>query len=111
LKNKAIINGVNSSIKKSAALMKKCNIVICSDSGPMHIAAAVNNKVISLFGPTNPTRKAPLNKDSVAIWKDQEIYEENYELYGKVPDFSKKDKWMKKITINEIEDTVKKLLK
>lgn len=110
VKNKNIVNGANSDIKKSAALMKKCAVIICSDSGPMHIASAVNDKIISLFGPTNPKRKAPLHKESIAIWKDHEIYEEDYELYGKLPKSSKNDKWMRKITIAEIENAVNKLL-
>ncbi len=110
VKSRNIVNGANSDIKRSAALMKKCGMIICSDSGPMHIASAVNSKIISLFGPTNPKRKAPLHRESVALWKDQDIYEENYELYGDLPNSSKKEKWMRRISINEIEDAVNRLL-
>jgi len=82
------------SLKETAALMKKSKFIITSDSGPMHIASCVNKKVISIFGPTNPERKAPLWKESRSIWKDKKIYDENYELYGKIPrkDFMKKIK-------------------
>lgn len=109
LKEKNIINGARESIKESAALMKKCSIIICSDSGPMHIASAVNNKIISLFGPTNPARKAPLHKESISIWHDDDIYERGYEIYGKLPSPEKKNKWMRKITTKEIEEAVRKL--
>ncbi|MBS3115383.1 glycosyltransferase family 9 protein [Candidatus Woesearchaeota archaeon] len=111
IKSENIINGTNPDIKKSAALMKKCSAMVCGDSGPMHIASAVNDKIISLFGPTNPKRKAPLHKKSVAIWHDQDIYEEDYELYGKIPDSSKRDKWMRKITVNEVEGAVENILR
>ena len=107
---KNVVNGARKEIKESAALMKKCSLIICSDSGPMHIASAVNNRIISLFGPTNPRRKAPLHKESISIWHDDDIYEKDYELYGKVPNPSKKDKWMKRITVKEIEEAVKKLI-
>ncbi|NPA39622.1 MAG: glycosyltransferase family 9 protein, partial [Thermodesulfobacteria bacterium] len=43
------------SLKKSAALLRKCSIVICNDSGPMHLASTVNEVIISIFGPTNPS--------------------------------------------------------
>lgn len=71
------------SIKESAAVMKRCKCVICNDTGTMHIAGTVNKKIISLFGPTRPDRKAPLWKESKSIWKDEDIYEQDYELYGK----------------------------
>ncbi|HEV8605068.1 MAG TPA: glycosyltransferase family 9 protein, partial [Tepidisphaeraceae bacterium] len=35
-------------------------------SGPMHIAAALNNPLVTIFGPTNPIRTGPYNRpDSV----------------------------------------------
>jgi len=87
-----------STIKESAAVIKKCDYFICNDSGPMHIASAVNKNIISIFGPTNPERKAPLWKHSRALWKDQGIYEESYELFGK----SSGKKFMEKIRPNDV---------
>jgi len=86
-------------ISQSCELMRRCKLVICSDSGPMHIAAASGTKVISLFGPTNPARKAPLTKGSVALWKDEDIYDENVELYGTEP---RKRGYFKWLTVNEV---------
>ena len=83
LKRKNVYSLVGkTSLKEAAAVMKKCRCVVCCDSGLMHVASAVNKKVISIFGPTNPARKAPLHKESAAIWKDEDIYEEDYEIYG-----------------------------
>lgn len=48
-----------SSIREMAALMKKCKFVIANDSGPMHIATAVQVPVLSLHGPTNPKLQGP----------------------------------------------------
>ena len=42
-----------------AYLYKKARIVITTDSGPMHLAAAVETPVIALFGPTDPARTGP----------------------------------------------------
>jgi heptosyltransferase-1 len=42
-----------------AYLYKKARIVITTDSGPMHLAAAVGTPVIALFGPTDPARTGP----------------------------------------------------
>ncbi len=43
------------------ALIKRCNVFITNDTGPMHIASALNVPVIAIFGPTNPDRTSPLN--------------------------------------------------
>ena len=88
-------------LKESAAVISKCDYVVCNDSGPMHLAACVNNRIISLFGPTNPKRKAPLVKGSHAIWKGKKDYERDYELYGKTPENNAIDS-IKKITAYDV---------
>jgi len=40
-------------------IMKMSDLVITNDSGPMHIAACANAKIISIFGPTDPRRCGP----------------------------------------------------
>jgi heptosyltransferase-2 len=40
------------SLLESAALIKKCDLMICNDSGAMHLANAVNTDVFVFFGPT-----------------------------------------------------------
>lgn len=42
--------------KKIAA----CNVVICNDTGGMHLANALGVPVIALYGPTNPVRTGPI---------------------------------------------------
>jgi len=71
-----------SSLKQSLAIMQKCDKLICNDSGPMHMSAAVNKNVISIFGPVHPKRKAPLWKESKYIWKAEHLYNAKNETYG-----------------------------
>src|SRR5262249_37562767 len=44
------------------ALLERADLVVANDSGPMHIAAALNRPLITLFGPTNPVRTGPYNR-------------------------------------------------
>ncbi len=68
----AVPNAVNAtstfSLRQSAALMKQCRALICNDSGPMHFAAAVGTPTISIFGATDPVRKAPRGKEHRSVW-------------------------------------------
>jgi len=41
------------SLRESAALMKRCNLFVTNDSSQMHIAAAMQLKVVAIIGPTN----------------------------------------------------------
>ena len=46
-------------LRHLAALISACDIYIGNDTGPMHIAAAVDTPVVALFGSTNPIRSGP----------------------------------------------------
>jgi heptosyltransferase-2 len=43
-----------------AAVFKKCNLLISSDTGPLHLATAVGTRVLGLFGATDPARTGPV---------------------------------------------------
>jgi ADP-heptose:LPS heptosyltransferase len=49
----------NTSLTSLPALLSKADWVISNDSGPMHLAAAMNLKTIGLFGPTDPRQYGP----------------------------------------------------
>jgi heptosyltransferase-1 len=53
-------------------LIRVARFVISVDSGPMHIAAAVNDRLLSIHTWTNPRRVGPYNPDAW-IWKDEKI--------------------------------------
>jgi heptosyltransferase-2 len=53
-----------------AALLARSDLVISGDSGPMHIACAVDSPVIGLFGPTDPRISGPLGADAVVMGHD-----------------------------------------
>lgn len=38
----------------SKAVLEQANVVVSTDSGPRHMAVALNKNVVSLFGPTDP---------------------------------------------------------
>ncbi len=51
--------GKTKNIFDLAVLIKKSEVLICSDSAPMHIGVAVNTKTIAIFGPTDNKKLLP----------------------------------------------------
>ena len=55
-----IVNLVGrTSLRQLAATLALADLVLCHDSGPMHIAAALNKPIVAIFGPTDPARTGP----------------------------------------------------
>ena len=50
-----------------AGVLRKADLFIGNDSGPMHLAAACGARVIGLFGPTSPQRFGPYGERCVAL--------------------------------------------
>ena len=50
---------VPSTLAQMLALIRRASLVIGGDSGPIHLAAALERPVVSLFGPTDPDRTGP----------------------------------------------------
>lgn len=71
MKQKAFI-APQTTIRQMAALCKRCRIVICSEGGPLHIAASQAVKTISLFGPVDEKVYGPYppGKNNVVITVD-----------------------------------------
>jgi len=68
---KAGINlGGETSLMTLAEIYKSARAVITTDSGPMHLAAAVGTPVIALFGPTDPARTGPYGAGHTIIRAD-----------------------------------------
>lgn len=49
----------NTSLVSLPALIQRADWVISNDSGPMHLAAALGVRVLSIFGPTDPRLFGP----------------------------------------------------
>lgn len=50
------------SVAGLAALFAACDLVLCHDSGPMHIAAAAGTRVVALYGSQNLEQWRPLGE-------------------------------------------------
>jgi len=57
-------------LSQLAAYISLCSVFVCNDSGPMHLASALNIPVIALFFSTHFVETGPYGKDNIVIHPD-----------------------------------------
>jgi heptosyltransferase-2 len=63
--NKCVDLGGKTKLGEAIDLMSLCDTVISNDSGLMHVAAALDKKLIAIFGSSDPYHTPPMNADAV----------------------------------------------
>ncbi|HUU82670.1 MAG TPA: lipopolysaccharide heptosyltransferase II [Phycisphaerae bacterium] len=58
------------SLRELVAVLERAVVVICHDSAPMHLAAALGRPLVCLLGPTNPSRTGPYSKSARILQAD-----------------------------------------
>jgi heptosyltransferase I len=58
------------SLRQLTALIAQANLIVANDSGPMHIAAALQRPLITPFGPTNPDLTGPYRRPDAVVRLD-----------------------------------------
>jgi len=54
-------------LRQFMGVLKRCQLLICNDSGPMHIATALGVPVVAIFGPTEPAWFGPLGPNNRVV--------------------------------------------
>jgi len=54
-------------VSELAALIRRASVCVTNDSGPMHLAAALDRPVVSIFGPTDPVWAGPYRRDGAVV--------------------------------------------
>jgi heptosyltransferase-2 len=64
-----VINAMGKlSLLQSAELIRRCRVLVCNDSAPMHLAVAMRTPVVAIFGATVPEFGfAPLGERDVVV--------------------------------------------
>ena len=103
MKTQAVNLGGKTTLRDLAFLYREAALVITTDSGPMHLAAAVGTPVLALFGPTDPARTGPYGPGHRVIRRELHC----------MPCFKKQcetKSCMKEITVEEVFTATKEML-
>lgn len=63
------VMGPPTTLPELAAIMRRARMFLGSDTGPLHIAAAVNTPCVALFGPTWPKDCGPYGDQHICVQK------------------------------------------
>ncbi len=89
------------SLAQSTYLLNLTEHFYVTDCGAMHMGliAGIEEKMTCFFGPTNPKHILPSDTKCNIIWEDGDIYDKNYQLYGRFK--KEKREYFQRIDINE----------
>ena len=105
IEEKEVLNFTNKmTIKETAAVLSRCSLLVSTDSGPAHLADAVDTPTIVLFGPTYKSKNIPFNQGrAISLDLDcQPCY------WTKKMDECKKSICMENITVDMIMEKILK---
>jgi len=67
MKHEAVVLAGETTLGQLMALLRQCSLFITNDSGPMHLAAALDVPQIAIFGSTSEIATGPINADAQVI--------------------------------------------
>jgi len=106
-----VISVEGTSLRESAALIQKCNVMVSNDSALMHISAAVQTPVAAIFGYTNPVWVHPWKAKHKIIRKELPCSPCFFYSPKAAKCYAGKDfECVKSITVEEVFEAVKELM-
>lgn len=57
-------------LRKFLAVLSECRLLVCNDTGPMHLATALDVPVVAVFGPGMPAWWGPRSSGSTVVLHD-----------------------------------------
>jgi len=67
MKHSPVMLAGRTTLGELMGLIGECSLLITNDSGPMHLAAALNVPQVAIFGSTSETATGPLSRDAAVI--------------------------------------------
>jgi lipopolysaccharide heptosyltransferase II len=101
------------SIKVTGAVLERCALFVGSDSGPMHVAAALAVPTVAIFGPGSPALTAPLGPPGavIAIGRDYPCAPCRQDFFHECPPSpAGKPFCLEEIRVDEVEEAALRLL-
>ena len=67
IKTRSVVCSGQTTVRELMALVKRCQLFLTNDTGPMHVAAAFNVPLVAIFGPTDWQTTSPFGVDAQLV--------------------------------------------
>ncbi|RKY86261.1 hypothetical protein DRQ11_08665 [candidate division KSB1 bacterium] len=61
-------------LRQTMSIINRATMLVCNDSGPMHLASALGTPVVALFGPENPNKFGPWGSNNIVLHKKVDCF-------------------------------------
>lgn len=102
------------SLARTAALLKRCSLLVSNDTGIMHLGAALGTPTVGLFGPNSPRYWAPLGPRATYVYDTRvpcspclNLYADRWPLDCSHPE---KGRCMLDITVDSVMAAAKRVI-
>lgn len=105
---KAPLEAVGSTtLRQTMALLSRCSLLVCNDSGIMHLGASLRVPLVALFGPQSPVKFGPWGKSCRVIYHDFPCSPCRQKFFQECePSARMKPKCIEAITVPEVFEAV-----
>lgn len=110
MKNKVIDITGKTTLTELAAIIKNLKLLITNDGGPLHIAAALNTKTVSIFGPVDERVYGPYPPSNLHIVIKKDINCRPCYKKFKVDICNRDKECLNSITVEEVYEAVRRQL-
>ncbi len=86
--------------------IRLCELMVTNDTGPMHVAAALNKPVVALFGPTEPRRTGPYGQLDHTL----QLALPCIPCLSARCTYSRPMEWLRAMSVNQVLEAVQKRL-
>ncbi len=98
-------------LRQSMALLSRCQLLICNDSGIMHLAASLQVPLVALFGPQSPLKFGPWGDNSRVVYSSFPCSPCKQKFFTECePSLRRKPFCIEAITVDEVYATSCRLL-
>jgi heptosyltransferase-1 len=94
---------IQCSISELIALMRRAQLFVGGDTGPLHLAAALQVPVVAVFGPTDPARNGPFGTHSIVLRNPESVTSHARR--------AQPDEGMLEISVDDVVSAARQLLK
>lgn len=108
MSQRPILTDFDISLQRLAGIIKRCDIFLGNNSGPMHIASAVGTPVVAIFGAIHPldseNKWAPYGEGNIIVRKEMDCIDCH-------PGHCRDYRCMKMITVEDVLEAIYKQIR